>query len=463
MDWRSYCGSTVNRKKSTFANWSVPRAILAVYTVLLLYDGALRKWVFPEQEILVFIVKDVVLAIGLLLVLVMRPSARNISIHPAVLPLVVLYFLWIALEVFNPWLPNYFVAAWGLKSYALVAIALYVLIPLTFRSCDEMLRELVRLYPYVVLPICLVGIAQVFSPGDSWLNRQVRDDVEAVSYFGESSLVRVSGTFSYLSGMAAFVQTVCLLGFGLFLAGARGNFFLASLGVSLAALPISGSRSVVVLAVAGCAIMLFLAPFARLITVKSAVRIAFAGGLLIVVSAFALSDVWLALQERADSADDRANRFVTAFTNAFDYFEAAGMAGFGTGAANLGAPALTRGVVPFSWLPGNILFEEESGRIVIELGILGWAISILMRLALVFWSLSLAIKGTTSPIRVFGVIAVPILAIGFYQGVGVFGVPVWSAYVWFCVVATAIAHHENMSMRGKIEAEREAKLYGAIR
>jgi hypothetical protein len=442
-----------------FRGITISQFVLLSYVFLLLYDGALRKWVLQEQEIIVFILKDIVLVLGLFFVLVTQTVAKNISLHPAVLPLVAVYFLWIALAALNPWLPNYLVAIWGVKSYALVAITVFVLLPLAFAHSASVLQMLARGFPYIVMPICLIGIAQVFSPADSWLNRQVRDDVEAIAYFGDSNLVRVTGTFSYISGMGAFVQTACLLGFGLFLAGARSKSFLVAFGVVLAAVPVTGSRAVIVFVGAGCALMLLVAPFARLISVKTAARIAFIGGFLAFASSYALFDVWQALQQRSESTFGEANRFVTAFTNAFDYFEAAGVAGFGTGSANLGAPALAKDLIPFSWLPGNLLFEEESGRIVIELGILGWVLGLAMRFSLLFWALSLAISGANSVVRVVGTIALPVMAIAFYQGIGVFASPVWSAYVWFCFALLAMAHHENVVIRKRLDAEREAALY----
>jgi hypothetical protein len=444
---------------TTLRTVTAPQMILLLYISLLLYDGALRKWVFPGQEAIVFILKDALLLLGLVFVLMTRVRTKNATLHPAVFPLVLLYFLWIGLNTLNPWLPSYLVATWGFKSYTLIAMSFFVLFPMAFPHCSLVVQFLTRFFPYVVLPICLIGIAQVFSPADSWLNRQIRDDAEGLATFGESNLIRVSGTFSYISGMTSFVQTACLLGFGLFIAGARARIFLVALGVVLAALPITGSRGVIVLVGGGCALMLLVASFARLIRVKTAARIALVGGVLAFSSVYALSDVWQALQQRSESTFGEANRYVTAFTNAFDYFEPAGMAGFGTGAANLGAPALARDLVPFSWLPGNLLFEEESGRVVIELGILGWTLGLAMRLALLFWALSLAIGGVNSIVRLIGTIALPVMAIAFYQGIGVFASPVWSAYVWFCFALLAMAHHENIHIRKRLDAERETAFY----
>ena len=134
-------------------------------------------------------------------------------------------------------------------------------------------------------------------------------------------------------------------------------------------------------------------------------------------------------------------------TNAFDYFEISGFLGFGAGSANLGAPALAKDVAPFSWLPVGNQFEEESGRIVLELGIFGWLLSLVLRLALLAWAARLVFKGQTRAVRAAGVLALPVMAIGAYVGNGVFAPPIGAAYYWFCVAVLAMAQFEHRRAR----------------
>jgi hypothetical protein len=446
----------VSRRVRSPADW-----VLACYVSLLLYDGAVRKWVFPAYETYVFVVKDVLLLLGLAYVLFTRERRTSLAVHRAVLPWVVLYFLWVFLAAFNPWLPNAAVALWGLKTYFLIACGFIVLLPLVYKNTESLLRSLVKWYPWIVIPICILGIVQVFSSADSIFNKQVRDDVEGIATFGSANLIRVSGTFSYISGMTSFIQAGTLLGFGLFLCGARNRYFLFAFGIVLASLPITGSRGIIVTVATAGTVMLSLAAATGLIPVKRAISILLIGGVLAAASLYILADVWHALEERNETSVGEANRYLTVFTNAFDYFSDAGLAGFGTGAANLGAPVLARDVPPFSWVPGNLLFEEESGRIVVELGVLGWALSLCMRAALVFWAVSLALSGLTPIIRSAGALAAPVMLIAFYVGMGVFAAPVWSAYVWFCVAMCALAQRENNELLQMRKALQTSYLYGA--
>jgi hypothetical protein len=421
------------------------KAALLAFLILLLYDGALRKWLFPSSQQLVFVLKDVVLIAAVCWMLMSKALPNNVRFFELVSPFVVLNLFWIALSSLNPWLPNAAVSLWGLKSHLLFPIALFLLVPVAFRDATNLMSILARMYPWIVIPICILGFAQVAAPSDSILNAQIAANSDSLASFGAANLVRVSGPFSYLSGMASFVQTAMLLGIGLLLAGARDTKFLVALACAFAALPITGSRGVIVLTFLGVFIMVALAPIARVLSIRQSFTGLVLGAIFLGLSVFGMSDVWTALEERATSSFGEANRYLAVFSNAFEHFELAGIAGFGTGAANLGAPALAGDVPPYSWIPDNRGFEEESGRIVLEVGILGWGLGLALRVGLVIWALYLALRGRTLVIRVAGILATPTMATVVYTGFGVFAAPVWYAYVWFCVALLGMAQHEQVS------------------
>jgi hypothetical protein len=334
------------------------------------------------------------------------------------------------------------VGIWGLKAHLLYA-SLILLLPLAFYSLDELFRLLVKIYPWVVVPVCALAFAQLASPADSFINLGLKGGAEGTALFGEANLVRVTGTFSYISGMSSFIQVTVLLGMALFLGGARSRLFLAGLGFALAALPATGSRAVIVVIAAATATMLFAALASRLVGPRMVVRIVVVMAVLGTLS-FQLQDAaWVALQQRAQSSLSDESRIFTAFTNAFDFFDVAGPFGFGSGSVNLGSPTLVKDLVPFSWLPVGNRFEEESGRIVLELGILGWLFSQTMRVTLFFWSAVLVLKGHTRTARLAAVLALPVMALGMYQGNGVFAPPISASYYWFCVALLAMAQYES--------------------
>jgi hypothetical protein len=422
---------------------------LALFLILLIYDGALRKWLLPDAEQLLFIAKDVLLLVLICYALMNRPHQAKIAAPIEVRAAAFLYASWVCLEALNINLPSILVGIWGLKSHLLYA-GIILVVPMAFSSLEVLLRWLERAYPWLVVPVCSLAFLQLASPGDSFINQQVRGGMEMVAYFGEEGLVRVAGPFSYITGMSYFVQSVTVLGVGLYLGGARSTLFLVGLGFALAALPATGSRGVIAVAIASATIMLFAAKGGNLIGSRMLVRIIVATSVLGGVSLLTQDAAWVALQERAESAQvgyDDSVRVLTAFTNAFNLFDLSGLFGFGSGSANFGSIALVREIEPFSWLPVGVEFEEESGRVVLELGIIGWLLSLALRVALFFWSGRLALRALTRNARVAGVLAVPVMAMGMYVGNGVFAPPVGAIYYWLCVVLLAMAQYEHRQIQ----------------
>ncbi|MDX2257895.1 MAG: hypothetical protein NW205_03160 [Hyphomicrobiaceae bacterium] len=431
---------------------------LIAFVLLMTFDGAIRKWGLPGAQQVIFILKDVLL-LGLLGYALtsgvkrLAPSAMPAHVQVAMAA----YFGWVVVQGFNPHLPNFAVALLGMKAHLLYA-ALIVLMPIATRSLADVGRILAVFYPILVLPPLVIGIAQVFSPADSILNRQIGEDLEAIAYFGEAGLVRVTGTFSYISGMAAFLCVAALVGVWLVLSGVRSLLVIILVALTIGTLPMSGSRAVLTIVVAGAGLMLAAALAAGVLSLGRATMMAAVAGLAVILSGLYFDSIWQALWQRfSDNADEGQTRVVTAFGNAFDYFEVAGPLGFGTGAANLGAPALVPGVTPFSWLPVGTQFEEEAGRIVLELGSIGWGLSMLLRIAILAWVLQLVVSGRSRAIRLVGILALPFAALALYQGQGVFAATYQAVAFWFVVAVVAMAEAEQRRLAGSARPAREQR------
>jgi len=203
----------------------------------------------------------------------------------------------------------------------------------------------------------------------------------------------------------------------------------------------------VAVVIVGVGMLLLAALAARVIGLRTVARMAAVLVALVVISLYVQDTAWEAFIQRVEENPQDENRTVTAFTNAFDFMEVAGFTGFGTGAANLGAAPLSGNAVPFSWLPVGDQFEEESGRIVLELGVIGWVLSVCMRIGLLIWAGSLALAGRARAVRVAGVLALPVMALGVQQGTGVFAVPLSAVYYWFCVAVMAMARHHDLQLK----------------
>lgn len=419
------------------------RLTLTFFLFLLIYDGALRKWVFPNAEMLLFIAKDGVILLAVLFIMTRDRLIAPWSLLPSVKLFFVLYASWVVLEAGNFNLPNILVGIWGVKSHLLYA-ALILLVPPAFRDLKQAFVILEKYYPWIVIPVCTLAFVQLNMPVDSFLNQQVRGGLAGVSFFGSSNLVRVTGTFSYITGMASFVQVITLLGMGLFCSGARSRYFIIGLGFALSVLPATGSRSVIVITAIAVVILVVTAYWARIARTRMVLKILLITVILLFISFKFQSDTWEALEQRAVHASYDQNRAGSAFTNAFDYLDVAGLFGFGSGSTNLAAPALVKDMFPFSWLPTDVFFEEESGRIVLELGVLGALCSFAMRVSMLVWSFIILGRGKTREIRSICVLVLPVMALGVYVGNGVFSPPVGAAYYWFCVALLGMAQFEQL-------------------
>jgi hypothetical protein len=424
------------------------RTALLIFLFLIVYDGALRKWVFHGAEQLVFAVKDMFLgaAFVYLRTTVARTPYRVDPIPGPVYLSLLLYIFWCTVEMFNPGVPNLAVGLWGLKCHVLYAAMIFI-VALAFRDLDDFFSSLRKIYPWILIPVIALSLVQLRAPADSVINQQVRGGDEGIAYFGEEHLVRVTGTFSYIAGLASFVQITVLLGFALLLYGRPKPLFLIGLVMSVLALPATGSRSVIVACAAGVALIgLFGYAGGLLRPLQFLAGLVFVG-IFIGTSLYFQEATWTALGQRATETQSDEGRVTGVFTDAFDHFDVSGAVGFGTGTANLGAPALVPDTAPFSWLPIGLQFEQESGRIVIELGILGWAISLTFRIAIAIWAFRLALYGATRQIRLAGILGLPITLLGVQVGSGVFAPPLSEATYWMCTGLLALAEREELSLK----------------
>ena len=208
-----------------FAALAAPFAFLAVrywqhalfgVFVLLVFEGALRKWAFPWAQAQIYLVKDVILlAVYLGFMLDSRrnlPAPKGVGFIKIVL---VVGFVWGCLEVLNPNSPSILVGLMGLKSYFLYAPVAFIL-PYAIKS-REHLFVLIRRYIIMAIPVAVLGFIQIMAGPASSLNVYVshsEDTPAMLAYFGRKDFVRTSGTFSYISGYTAFLNFIALLAIG---------------------------------------------------------------------------------------------------------------------------------------------------------------------------------------------------------------------------------------------------------
>jgi hypothetical protein len=373
------------------AVWAIKRwrQAIPVVMVLLIVEGALRKWVFPGAQDIVYFGKDLLLLgayIGWF-----TDSGRVRLRAPAVpaltMPLAICALFGL-LQIFNPKSPNLLVGVFGWKAYFFY-VPLFFLVPAALPS-DFQISRFLRRYVLLAIPICLLATAQFFSSGSSALNTYARQPTEAgqISSFGSSEHIRVTGTFAYITGFTSYLFATLILLLTVLSATRwrfRGNLWtFAAFGLSLVGLLMSGSRGPVLFLALLLPLYWWLAVVreggvattARLVIATAAV------GCLIAYAGSGATSAWLG---RAAGYSDVSQRLTQPLLSPFRALENAGLFGFGIGTAHQTAAALVSGVRPYSWLNGALV-EDEPGKIMLELGPLGFALVYFVRILLVAYS-----------------------------------------------------------------------------
>lgn len=367
--------------------WSIRRwrSAVQVGMVLLVFEGAIRKWIFPGSQDLVYFAKDVFFLgayIGYLRDLPrLRYRPPRLPAFYGVLLLAAVYGL---LQIFNPALPNLLVGVFGFKAYFFYVPLLFV-VPAAFPN-DASIYQFLRRYAWISIPVGLLSVAQFFSPASSILNTYARTNEEAyVATFGTSSFVRVTATFSFISGYTSYLLAISILILGLLGAGRwrlRGHIFtFGGLAMIFLGILMTGSRGPVLLLALLLPLYWWLAVLRERGGGTTFGRLLIALVLVTAFLVYAGEDAVGAFRGRAEGVSDVRSRIVSPFLSPYSLLPDAGLLGFGIGAAHQTAAAVAPSLVPYSWLHGLIV-EAESGRIMVELGALGFLLIYFLRLYL---------------------------------------------------------------------------------
>jgi hypothetical protein len=419
------------------------RAVKAAL-VLVVLEGAIRKWLLPQASDLVYFLKDIVLLGAYVRFYALEGGGATLAAGRAgvggggqgrrpmpvagvggLKGLLVLAAGLIGLQALNVRQGSVLVGAFGVKAY-LWYVPLCFLLRDLFRTPGELLSFL-RGYVLLAVPVCLLGAAQFEAPIHSPLNTYVATG--DVSGFGEENRARITGTFSYISGHATYL-TVCLaLVAPLLVGGAACSVRAGATGkipvplrrragkrpVPLAmpaarrrGLPawgwrliwtgaavllvgnmfMTGSRGPVLAAVLFGAGFLVLAWLGRRPAEASSLgALVFAGVVCALASAYAFEDAWQAFWQRATGSEEELKRRISGgFFEAFGVVSVAGLTGFGTGSTHPGSAGLRQRLgLEAPPVPAPEA-EIEGTRVMLELGLAGFVLWYAVRLYLL-WAL----------------------------------------------------------------------------
>jgi hypothetical protein len=173
------------------------KIIIWCYFLLLIFEGALRKWVSPGLATPLLLVRD-----PLALLLIYKATKVGIS-----------------------WMNNYIRIGWFVTalSFSLtlsfighqnIFVAIYgarimfLHFPLIFIIAKVMDKEDVlkigRVFLLICIPMTLLIALQFYSPQSAWVNRGIGGDMTGSGFSGAMGYFRPSGTFSFTSGLTQY-------------------------------------------------------------------------------------------------------------------------------------------------------------------------------------------------------------------------------------------------------------------
>jgi hypothetical protein len=395
-------------------------ALLSVF-VLLVFEGALRKWAFPGAQAQIYFVKDVMLLAAYLgFVLDGRKDQTGLRGVASIRFVLILSVLFGSIEIVNPNSPSILVWLVGMKSYFLYAPIAFIL-PYAFKSQQNFL-VLIRCYLIVAIPVAALGFVQIAAGPDSSLNAYVShsEDAAALVHFGrEYDLVRTSGTFSYISGYTAFLSFVGFLAIGYNLAQGwriKNNMLpLLALTLVIGAMFTTGSRAPVYTLIAASPLIIWLATIGRVLAFRTAVRL-FAVVPIVAFAALSISPrAFEAFVERATDpgSDSMLHRVLSPIIETSDALSTAPFFGMGIGTTH--PSSLTIMGVVWPWWLRDMFTEVELARVTVELGVIGLLLTFALRILIAALALRWAMSFKAPVYRAFGI------ALAIHLALGVFG------------------------------------------
>jgi hypothetical protein len=363
------------------------RAIFGVF-ILLIFEGALRKWVVPGAQAQIYFVKDAILLAAYVgFVADGKKTGGRITAAASISIILLVFFVFGCIELLNPSSPSILVGLMGLKVYFLYAPLAFVL-PYAFKSQDHLLRSL-WVYLLIAIPVAVLGFVQIAAGPGSFLNTyvsQTEDAAAGVAFGRDYDLIRTSGTFSYISGYTAYLSFIAFLATGFNMAQhwrIKNNIIpLAALTVTIGAMFTTGSRAPVYTLIAMAPVILVWAAASGVMSSGIALRL---GLLLPIVALVALNlspEAFQAFTERAsESNDSTSDRLFSTVYQIIGALGAVPVLGLGIGVTHPSAMTIM-GAATADWL-GDTLVEVEVARITMELGFIGLVLMLLLRIAVV--------------------------------------------------------------------------------
>lgn len=173
------------------------------YLLLLIFEGAIRKWILPGLSDAFLVIRDPIVLYVFILSLKYKLLRNNIiNILYAFSAISFILTLLLGHQ-------NLFVATYGVRITLLHIPCIFIFGKALTREDIHLIGKCVL---YISILMFLILLLQYFSPRSAWINRGV-GGIGTAGFSGVAGYMRPSGTFSFTSGMAGFELLVSLFFF----------------------------------------------------------------------------------------------------------------------------------------------------------------------------------------------------------------------------------------------------------
>jgi hypothetical protein len=410
----------------------IVRLVFVIYW-LLIFEGVLRKYLFPELGRVLFFVRDPFLLLLYVLALMYGMFPKRswflvVGVSFAVLSVPLILIQYFFANIRFDWL----LAAYGWRNYFLY-LPLAFIVAQYFQAQD--MRRLVRWTLCVAIPISALVYFQFLSPITAPINKGLgkADDEVYINAGVAENIPRTFGTFTSSTGQGAFViSSLALLLAAWTMPKSRlfvkRTVLLPATGAVLVCAALSGSRGTVIWAgLVFCAAMVgpWMAP-GRTLPLRMAAPLAIVGlGAIFTPLVFPrAADALLARWENAGAAESAiygtGGVFARVMYDLHSFTVLVGdtpMQGYQLGIGGNAATTLgARESIPASSLEQAGAAETDWGRQILELGPILGILFIGFRIVFVFWLGRESIKATRRSGDLFPVLLFAFVGVLLFNG-----------------------------------------------
>lgn len=172
------------------------KKIIWIYIILLIFEGAIRKWILPSLATPLLVIRDPLVLILVIQGLKKRLLLNNLYVKVSFL----LSFLAIITSLAIP-NEKISVIIFGSRIFLLYFPAIFIISKILTKND---VYKIGRLFILLSIPMTLLVIAQYFSPQSAWVNRGVGGNIEGAGFGGAMGYYRPSGVFSFTQGYVLF-------------------------------------------------------------------------------------------------------------------------------------------------------------------------------------------------------------------------------------------------------------------